>query len=663
MVYITPSTLPPSSSPEFVNTLNRDIPTSALHPDASSLSDKRTQSAALTPPTSPIQTRQPIATFIRPLSPRPLLSSPSTVEMSKRSAESPLSELSLKKQKLVDPTADAEATSAPTEQIQVANVHEASSSVKNDDVEDGANLACNEDKTTTPANKKTGKGAATPQNESKKTKKPPVGDGFVDFQHNITIPASDPFWGVKPVPGDPRPDPHQPSARESNGQTNPPLWEDRGFRFKRGSRYVKYFGPVAPDNVDELKEDLDQEDLLAVKMIDMRPKSKKDPTPKRTPVVYCYGKVPKDWDNMQSIKALNDRRYQAIDRTTMDAPWSRIEREYLASLLRETPDTSIWDLTERHNDRFMGKDYTNETGFGFSSLSTGRTVESVRYEYTTYKPLYDAGRVPDMVRWRGDQSTEGKEIRAAGRAERAFGPPSKALEMAHDAEHGAAEVEDEATPKKLSPKKQRKSNATVDSERDDGLETEPFVGQEKLDEDSEALLELAGAYGSERVSQYSGSGGPSASPGSPRDDFRGDSGKFEEVDDAAAGQISLKESAPQDVPTAGDDKASFVEDTIEEVTPAICEDSQQPSANEPVGLITTVVEQTETVIEHATVTNTVAQTEPQQAAQEVIALAVTTVLAQSGNASTPQERRESVHAARQIEVDEEYGDGEEDEEL
>jgi hypothetical protein len=510
----------------------------------------------------------------------------------------------------------------------------------------------------TPVSKTTEKGAKAPKSESKKTKKPPVGDGFVEFNHNITIPGSNPFWGVKPVPGDPRPDPHQPSVRESNGQTNPPLWEDRGFRFKRGSRYVKYFGPVAPDNVDELEEDLDQEGLLAVKMIDMRPKSKKDPTPKRTPVVYCYGKVPKDWDHMQSIKALNDRRYQAIDRTTMDAPWSRIEREYLASLLRETPDASIWDLTERHNDRFMGKDYTNQTGFGFGSLSTGRTVESVRYEYTTYKPLYDEGRAPDMVRWRGDQSIEGKEVRATARTERAFGPPSKALEMAHDAERSAAEDDDEATPKKRSSKK---SEATVESERDDASETEPFIGQEKLDEDSEALLELAGAYGPD-VYQYSGSDGPPTSPGSPKDYARDGSGDFEEVDDASVEQTSAQEPTTRDAPTAGDEKATLAENAIEDVTPAVREDSQQPSVNDPVG-VSTVVEHTETVIKQTTVTNTAAQTEPQQAVQEVVAETTTTVLEQSEDASTRQVRRESVHAARQIEVDEEYGDDEEDDEL
>jgi hypothetical protein len=328
--------------------------------------------------------------------------------------------------------------------------------------------------------------------EKKKTKKPPVSDGFADFQKDITVPPSNPFWGIKPMPGDPQPDPIQPSARSSNGQTNPPLWEDRGYRYKRGSRFVKYFGPIPPDDLDELEDDLDQEDLHVVKMVDMRPKSKEDPTPKRVPVVYCYGKTPKDWTNMQAIKALNDRRYQAIDRTTLDRPWKRIEREYLASLLRETPDASIWDLTERHNDRFMGKDFTDETGFDFANLSTGRTVESVRYEYMTYKPLYDAGKVPEAVRWRGDPSLEAKAIRASGRAETAFGPPSRALELAHDAEYGGEEDEDASMSTKESKRTTKKSSSSQDS-----TQTDPFSGQEKLEDDEERLLELAGAYGSD----------------------------------------------------------------------------------------------------------------------------------------------------------------------
>ncbi|KAL6158820.1 hypothetical protein ACJQWK_03092 [Exserohilum turcicum] len=417
--------------------------------------------------------------------------------MSKRATDSPLPQsISPKKQKIRDANLDTDPASS------LKNVPEdasrATTTTENEEDIPAATLD-SQDTKDEYSDIEHSVGASTSK-KIKKKQQPPVGDGFDDFRRDIDIPPVNPFWGIKPLPGSPRPDPVQPSARESNGQTNPPLWEDRGYRYKRGSRYVKYFGPIAPDNVDELEENLDQEDLLIVKMIDMRPKSRKDPTPKRMPMIYCYGKVPRDWNNMQTLKALNDRRYQAIDRTTMDAPWTRIEREYLASLLQEDPDASIWDLTERHNDRFMNKDFTGETGFDFGNLSTGRTVESVRYEYTTFKPLYDKGKVPGMVRWRGDQSPEAKAIRASGRAERAFGPPSRVLQMAHDAENGGAEDdedegndgddEDEEAPE-TSTTKQSKFPKRSNSRHD------AFPGQNRLGDDEEMLLELAGAYDSE----------------------------------------------------------------------------------------------------------------------------------------------------------------------
>ncbi|KAI2474473.1 hypothetical protein Ptr902_00816 [Pyrenophora tritici-repentis] len=341
----------------------------------------------------------------------------------------------------------------------------------------------------------------------KPTLKPPVGDGFSEYAYDATVPEPNEFWGVKPLPGDRRPHPDQPSARESNGQTNPPMWEERGYRYKRGSRHVKYFGPIAPDNVDSLEPTLDQEELLVVKVIDMRPKSNKDQSPKRTPAIYCYGKVPRDWDNMQAIKALNDRRYQSIDRMTMDAPWTRIEREYLASLLAENPDASIWELTELHNDRFMNKDFATETGFGFANLSVGRTVESVRYEYCTYKPFYDKGEAPKMIRWRGDPSIEARNIKKDGRFEK-FGPPSRMLQMAYDAAHTGEDESGDDSPQESSEaqptEKGKRKRGAEDDVQDDGpskktkiirfVETNPFEGQEKLGDEEEMLLQLAGAY-------------------------------------------------------------------------------------------------------------------------------------------------------------------------
>jgi hypothetical protein len=357
---------------------------------------------------------------------------------------------------------------------------------------------------------------------SGKAKQPPIGTLFTPFKPTITVPASNPFWGLKPRTGDPRPHPDQPSARSSNAATNPPLWEDRGFRIKRGSRHVKYFGPLEPEGADA-GPDFDQEDLLVLKLIDMRVKSKKDQTPRRMPTFYVFdaGK-PNDWNSLQAIKALNDRRGQAIDRITVDAPWQKVEREYLAALLVEFPDASIWELTERHNDRFMDADYTVATGFAFAELSTGRTVESVRHEYMTYKPAYDRGEVSQGVRWRSDRSIAGKAIKNAKTMEKAFGLPDKKLEKESDAgaesgdnasdDESGGEGTDKAVAKKSkkttkSQKKvTKKSEALVEPlitpENETTLQTAAatdMAAQPKLNDDDEELLALAGIHYPEEI--------------------------------------------------------------------------------------------------------------------------------------------------------------------
>lgn len=363
----------------------------------------------------------------------------------------------------------------------------------------------------------------------KKTKQPPVKDAFTPWEPTITHPPKNDFWGIKPVTGDPRPHPDQPSARNSDAATNPPMWEDRNYRFKRGSRYVKYFGPIKPEGADG-GPDLDQEDLLVMKLIDMRPKNRYDQSPRRTPMSYFFeaGK-PKDWNSMQAIKALNDRRGQAIDRVTVDAPWSKIEREYLSALLNEHPDASIWELTERHNDRFMGKDYIGASGFTYTEFSPGRTVESVRHEYMTYKPAYDAGEPPKNVRWRTDKSVAGKELRKrnANKTEQSFGKPDKKLEKEFDEaadegeEDGSGDESDgegkKKTPKskpqkkitvKKRPKKSptKKSKAKIeDSDNEGELQkqaSQKMAAQPKLNEDDEALLDLAGINNPEELRNF-----------------------------------------------------------------------------------------------------------------------------------------------------------------
>jgi hypothetical protein len=357
---------------------------------------------------------------------------------------------------------------------------------------------------------------AEAESKPKATKNPPVKSCFEPWKPNINIAPKNDFWGIKPKTGDPRPHPDQPSARESNGATNPPMWENRKFRFKRGSRNVKYFGPIEPPNSQALP-DLDQEDLLAVQLIDMRIVGKKNPVPRRQPIVYFYehGK-PKDWNNMQAIKALNDRRGQSIDRVTLDDPWTPTERQYLAALLVESPDASIWELTERHNDRFMGQDFAASTAFGFSELSQGRTVESVRHEYVTYKAAYDNGEAPSRVRWRTDKSKEGKALHAAKKMEAIFGPPDKKLEEAFDAEEDASDSDGEggtptkapvkkATSTKPQPQKRgaKKSEKVVDRPKNEGEHRNgldaPSTAHPKLDALDEELLELAGAYNPDEV--------------------------------------------------------------------------------------------------------------------------------------------------------------------
>jgi hypothetical protein len=465
----------------------------------------------------------------------------------------------------------------------------------------------------------TTKKAAVPR---AKAKKPPVADGFLNYTHNITIPPPDQrseFWGAKPRSGDPRPSANQPSARESYGQTDPPMWERRGYRYKCGPRYTKHNHQCEPDNLDELPQDKDQVDLLAVPLMDMRLRNKNDfNSAKKEPMVYCYGKVPKDWNCKQSIKALNDRRYQAIDRITMDPPWSRIEREFLASLLRDNPDASIWELTELHNDRFMGGDdddgdYREDTGFvNLGNFSTGRTVESVRYQYTSYKPSYDRGEPPAIVRWRGDPSPEAKARSESKRFENAFGPPSKELEKKHDELHGGEQDEDDDSPKKPDKKKptkkSKKTEAVVEeSDSEDAFGTPltkrsrtdgalPFAGQPVLDEDDEDLLVLAGAYDGDESSSvvYSEDNAEQS-----------DKTTEEDYDDAEAQMISaaIEESAAQ---------GSLVEQTVVKKTTVI-------KSTDPEAPSTTVVELTDSTEVH----------------------------------------HSPVHASRNVEIDEDYGDEEE----
>ncbi|KAF2786348.1 hypothetical protein K505DRAFT_260095, partial [Melanomma pulvis-pyrius CBS 109.77] len=227
---------------------------------------------------------------------------------------------------------------------------------------------------------------------------------------NIVIPPVQPNWGIKPFstnPLGPQPHPNSPPARTSNAATDPPLWEDRKWRFKSG-RYQKSFRPGSPGNPNG--PNLDQEDNLVIRLMDMRP-TRKDKTPRRIPMVYYYEakalRKPIDWTDADTLHILNNRRSDNIKSVTRDLPWTESERKYLAKLLIEYPDASITELTERHNYYFMGN-FTETTAFSSARLSDGRTIESVRHEYLTWKKEYDAGNVPPADRGPKDTSKEKK---------------------------------------------------------------------------------------------------------------------------------------------------------------------------------------------------------------------------------------------------------------
>jgi hypothetical protein len=448
---------------------------------------------------------------------------------SKRRASSPLAREEVpKKQKTtvtspITTAADVVELESP-KTAKSDGVTDVNNVVADDTKTDNATDVDNMDVDATKRQSNTAAEAATP---ARKTKLPPIKDCFFPWKPTVVLPPHSQFWGIKPKTGDARPHADQPSARETNGATNPPMWEDRKYRFKRGSRYTKYFGPIEPEDAAN-GPDLDQEDLLVMHLIDMRPKSKKDPTPRRAPTFYVFehGK-PKDWNNMQAIKCLSDRRNQAIQRVTQDAPWSLIERQYLSQIINERPDASIWEWTELHNDRFMDEDFATSTGFSFTEKSEGRTCESVRAEYVTYKLAYDNGAPPENIRWCSDKSLAGKAIAAAGKFEAAFGLPDKKLEKEWDDTHDSDDDEDvpdqdqvvDGTPKpskkkvktpakKSTPKKRaaKKSKAVISGSDTEGkLQAEAsarMAEQPKLGDLEESLLELAGVYNPEEIRTF-----------------------------------------------------------------------------------------------------------------------------------------------------------------
>jgi hypothetical protein len=540
-------------------------------------------------------------------------------------------------------------------------------------------------------------------------KAPAVHQGFDPWkpdEADLPTPENNGWWGLKPVSGDPRPHPEQPSARKSDGATNPPMYENRGFRFKRGSRYVKYFGPIKPEGADD-GPDLDQEDLLILKLIDMRAEvkgkknaPKNEPSvPKRTTKTYfCEHGKPKDWNNMQSIKALNDRRTQAIDRVTKDAPWTRSEREYLAELFNKHPDASMWGLTELHNDYFMGKECVISTGW---ELSEGRTVESVRHEYVTYKPIYDQGGVPE-TRWSRDKSEQGE--RFTQKLEKKFGKPGRVAKQDGDGQAASDDEgsEDEKTPSLTKKKVTKKSPAMVkDTDMEAELTVQAAVDmaeQPKLGDDDEELLQLAGLDDPELIRTSPPREPPRNPPPKPTHwpswsscsslsdvpsdlHLPGNSPVLKAKVSKAPGSLtdilalisgSPLSDCPSDLESPGDQDYKMVLASLQQESVANVVATQQPKVIEPVVVTETVLEHIIATEEHIeeqteettmttdkhTVEYTMEQVrEPTEVAKQPVEDQVTPIR------SPPLKPVPIPRAIRDIAIDDDYDDEDEDEVL
>lgn len=158
----------------------------------------------------------------------------------------------------------------------------------------------------------------------------------------------------------------QPPARTSDGQTKPPLWENREGPYVKGGHLKTTDG-----------EEIVQEDHLVLRLLDMRRKSKDDPTPKREPMHVAFHGIPKDWNDGVAITKLNQSRKDYIKRVCCDKVWTNTEARYLAEQFQKNPDISIMELTCKLNDHFKGKTYIDNPG-KWDNPSKGRTIECVR---------------------------------------------------------------------------------------------------------------------------------------------------------------------------------------------------------------------------------------------------------------------------------------------
>ncbi|KAF2110627.1 hypothetical protein BDV96DRAFT_583465 [Lophiotrema nucula] len=256
----------------------------------------------------------------------------------------------------------------------------------------------------------------------------------------------------------------QPAARSSNAATSPALWEDVVQRFHHG----RYHEIVEGDTVTKI----DQKEMVLFKMMDMRPARQDDPDgePRRLPMVYeCKG-IPLNWKNKVLVKAMNDRRYQALQRARNAPRWDARERAHIVALLNEFPDISITELTERLNFRFKG-DAVESSMLPPHKLHPGRTIEDVRAEYLEHKEKYDAGIVPTAPRMNKELGLEEKKT-------------AKALEEIYKI---FAPTDKDGKPINVPAKRTRRSKKEI--EKDDSLDYTNDGGE--ADEADESMTSMS----------------------------------------------------------------------------------------------------------------------------------------------------------------------------
>ncbi|OAG12145.1 uncharacterized protein CC84DRAFT_69396 [Paraphaeosphaeria sporulosa] len=168
---------------------------------------------------------------------------------------------------------------------------------------------------------------------------------------------------------DPLPDfREQPPARSSNAQAVPPIYEDRGIKFKSGGRFI--------NNADGTQ--IDQEKHLFLKLVDMRAKSKNDKEPKRQLVTWHNKNgAPNDWNDKYAIKKLNAAHQENIRSICRDFTWSQSEADFIAQQFKDKPKVSIRELAYHFNNYFIGDFYLSSPE-EWDVVHTGRTIESIR---------------------------------------------------------------------------------------------------------------------------------------------------------------------------------------------------------------------------------------------------------------------------------------------